>query len=193
MNLFLSTPSARRATSIASAKPSAIAISIHALREEGDDASEPLMSSMTRFLSTPSARRATRRYIRRRACCRDFYPRPPRGGRRMGFPSSFTSSIFLSTPSARRATRSGNGKRSILFISIHALREEGDGRTSTSGTACCNFYPRPPRGGRQTYLGHFMVLTNFYPRPPRGGRPIKCKGVFQMTVISIHALREEGD
>ena len=44
----------------------------------------------------------------------------------MGFPSSFTSSIFLSTPSARRATRSGNGKRSILFISIHALREEGD-------------------------------------------------------------------
>ena len=55
------------------------------------------------------------------------------------------------------------------------------------------FYPRPPRGGRQTYLGHFMVLTNFYPRPPRGGRPIKCKGVFQMTVISIHALREEGD
>ena len=128
------------------------------------------MSSMTRFLSTPSARRATRRYIRRRACCRDFYPRPPRGGRRMGFPSSFTSSIFLSTPSARRATRSGNGKRSILFISIHALREEGD---STAGIMCrrpTNFYPRPPRGGRpyQKIMG--VKIMNFYPRPPRGGR-----------------------
>ena len=110
---------------------------------------------------------------------------------------------FLSTPSARRATR-------------HALREEGDpavhqaegllprflstpsARRATRwlcirAMPSLDFYPRPPRGGRQTYLGHFMVLTNFYPRPPRGGRPIKCKGVFQMTVISIHALREEGD
>ena len=33
----------------------------------------------------------------------------------------------------------------------------------------------------------------FYPRPPRGGRPDKrvCKGV--ILIISIHALREEGD
>ena len=33
----------------------------------------------------------------------------------------------------------------------------------------------------------------FYPRPPRGGRP-RCFFVFaQSFVISIHALREEGD
>ena len=188
MNLFLSTPSARRATSIASAKPSAIAISIHALREEGDnlvrwclhlqrnfyprpprggrrrigaahvqhdpisihalreegdDASEPLMSSMTRFLSTPSARRATRRYIRRRACCRDFYPRPPRGGRRMGFPSSFTSSIFLSTPSARRATR---------WLCIRAMPS-------------LDFYPRPPRGGRLHCWDNVQAANEFLSTP----------------------------
>ena len=122
-----------------------------------------------------------------------FYPRPPRGGRHKTGELALWDDEFLSTPSARRATlcRVYRGIRrdisihalreegdlggveepsSSATISIHALREEGDGRTSTSGTACCNFYPRPPRGGRQTYLGHFMVLTNFYPRPPRGGR-----------------------
>ena len=34
-------------------------------------------------------------------------------------------------------------------ISIHALREEGDA-DSVPGADCANdFYPRPPRGGRQ--------------------------------------------
>ena len=34
---------------------------------------------------------------------------------------------FLSTPSARRATRTQQIIGGILLISIHALREEGDG------------------------------------------------------------------
>ena len=34
---------------------------------------------------------------------------------------------------------------------------------------------------------------NFYPRPPRGGRQIVSALVFTCNVISIHALREEGD
>ena len=33
---------------------------------------------------------------------------------------------FLSTPSARRATQSGRRARAGFYISIHALREEGD-------------------------------------------------------------------
>ena len=81
VNLFLSTPSARRATSIASAKPSAIAISIHALREEGDN--------LVRWCLHLQ---------------RNFYPRPPRGGRR----------------------RIGAAHVQHDPISIHALREEGD-------------------------------------------------------------------
>ena len=34
--------------------------------------------------------------------------------------------LFLSTPSARRATETGEIIRGALYISIHALREEGD-------------------------------------------------------------------
>ena len=37
-------------------------------------------------------------------------------------------SLFLSTPSARRATKPPAGKPAVIRISIHALREEGDGR-----------------------------------------------------------------
>ena len=34
-------------------------------------------------------------------------------------------------------------------ISIHALREEGDGLAPVTGYKDTDFYPRPPRGGRQ--------------------------------------------
>ena len=62
-----------------------IAISIHALREEGDPA------------GWPGSR-----------CSYDFYPRPPRGGRR---PLS-------------------GGRLAAMAISTHALREEGDSRNN---------------------------------------------------------------
>ena len=58
-------------------------------------------------------------------------------------------------------------------ISIHALREEGDLSRCHSQKLFCDFYPRPPRGGRRTaHRAYRMTLNNFYPRPPRGGRPI---------------------
>ena len=57
---FLSTPSARRATSEPSTLRIASSISIHALREEGDLGNTAALSVTTIFLSTPSARRATR-------------------------------------------------------------------------------------------------------------------------------------
>ena len=56
--LFLSTPSARRAT--------------------GMGGSSPIQME---FLSTPSARRATQSNAQRILDALDFYPRPPRGGR----------------------------------------------------------------------------------------------------------------
>ena len=147
---------------------------------------------------------------------RNFYPRPPRGGRQ------------------RLIALSGYRHR----ISIHALREEGDLNRSTT-TSCCSgflstpsarratsvrmagglpigyFYPRPPRGGRQrsgavrcpwsisihalreegdlTELPSPFVATHFYPRPPRGGRPTSLPNLSPDFIISIHALREEGD
>ena len=79
--------------------------------------------------------------------------------------------LFLSTPSARRAT-----------LEVRAVRRVG-----------ADFYPRPPRGGRQVcraeapagqiisihalreegdglLIAPTRCLCNFYPRPPRGGR-----------------------
>ena len=79
-------------------------------------------------------------------------------------------------------------------ISIHALREEGDLVRLCRKAPVPNFYPRPPRGGRQSNTAEdiaemeflstpsarratsiaFIKLDMacyFYPRPPRGGRP----------------------
>ena len=59
--VFLSTPSARRAT-VPVRLLAAVhhGISIHALREEGDAQFCDLLGNIGVFLSTPSARRATR-------------------------------------------------------------------------------------------------------------------------------------
>ena len=103
VEVFLSTPSARRATIIARAVGMTVEISIHALREEGDAPNDLAILCGDRFLSTPSARRATAgrqtgrgiRLISIHALREEgdalvinrddiefyFYPRPPRGGR----------------------------------------------------------------------------------------------------------------
>ena len=80
--------------------------------------------------------------------CRNFYPRPPRGGRR-------TSSAFPLLTAT---------------ISIHALREEGDKNLAVRHLLLDDFYPRPPRGGRPRRLRRRLLPCHFYPRPPRGGR-----------------------
>ena len=80
-------------------------ISIHALCEEGDVLSLTVASMAILFLSTPSARRATLSFFPASFALHNFYPRPPRGGR----------------------LPDGNVTDYLLSISIHALREEGDG------------------------------------------------------------------
>ena len=102
---FLSTPSARRATQKHMQMGVKRVISIHALREEGD-------------LNPPTQEKRPT----------NFYPRPPRGGRRYWVFEGRTDPKFLSTPSARRATICRMMRSRTLWISIHALREEGDRR-----------------------------------------------------------------
>ena len=63
---FLSTPSARRATNYRHLILAAQNISIHALREEGDQPERAYPAGAA-----------------------DFYPRPPRGGRRKTPPEAF--------------------------------------------------------------------------------------------------------
>ena len=104
MDVFLSTPSARRATCVQLLNQRIEVISIHALREEGDPTAGGLDLLGQGFLSTPSARRATYHISPTLPSGTNFYPRPPRGGR---LPAALAASCKIS-------------------ISIHALREEGD-------------------------------------------------------------------
>ena len=106
----------------------------------------------------------------------------------------YSGSIFLSTPSARRATSQEPALAPFSSISIHALREEGDHRGSRKRWHREDFYPRPPRGGRRAPRCRRRArCCHFYPRPPRGGRHGRCVQLLNQRIISIHALREEGD
>ena len=170
------------------------AISIHALREEGDQNSTTKPVCLKIFLSTPSARRATPtgprknveskisihalreegdpRLYRGTADAGDFYPRPPRGGRL-----------------EQQAAMSYNSA-----ISIHALREEGDARTRAIMCLTFTFLSTPSaRRATTAYQRQTCSDTDFYPRPPRGGRPLALSLEPCDQLISIHALREEGD
>ena len=145
---FLSTPSARRATTYRKEQPSALTISIHALREEGDRLDTISNISRTHFYPRPP-RGGRRTCGRHGQSLRHFYPRPPRGGRRPEQHYHFALEKFLSTPSARRATSQNHNNTWSKSISIHALREEGDAYFRDAYTTIGDFYPRPPRGGRQ--------------------------------------------
>ena len=78
-----------------------------------------------------------------------FYPRPPRGGRR--------AACTLGQP--------------VHIISIHALREEGDGK---SAPACI-------------WKGAFLST------PSARRATVAWPSSTALAWISIHALREEGD
>ena len=175
-------------------RPTARTISIHALREEGDGSSPIKFHARRGFLSTPSARRATKLPPRKRSSQKNFYPRPPRGGRqsghpaldagvrisihalreegdRAGIPPSMRVSEFLSTPSARRATRRWLGR----------------------GSGTDYFYPRPPRGGRLIMSNH-QDSGDLFLSTPSARRATGKQDLLKYSYgISIHALREEGD
>ena len=124
---FLSTPSARRATRQLLGSADAISISIHALREEGDDGGRHGRPNTWTFLSTPSARRATGLASSSALGVSNFYPRPPRGGRPLLRLQKSWWIKFLSTPSARRATAKTERKHPAfvsLYTSLHKLQRD---------------------------------------------------------------------
>ena len=142
-------------------RPRRDCISIHALREEGDEPNRKGVSTMKIFLSTPSARRATTAPCRPYTVPCHFYPRPPRGGR-----------LYL------RKSRSD-----LEAISIHALREEGDKVSRVpSWTSTISIHALREEGDR---MGCERVhrRTDFYPRPPRGGRPKPTRNDMHPTIF----------
>ena len=194
MSVFLSTPSARRATQgleqynrhnqnfyprplrggrreNGDVAHHTVVISIHALCEEGDGR----MGKKSGHLS-------------------DFYPRPLRGGRQVAFchlvfsfgisihalceegdgfdtADAETSVEFLSTPSARRATL-----QCLVTWSSHRY-----------------FYPRPLRGGRRN-AGMCLAGSCGFLSTPSARRATSHKLTADLAQqISIHALCEEGD
>ena len=147
-------------------------ISIHVLREE-DDASPALTAApKSTFLSTSSARRTTTSRIHPPGTQLHFYPRPPRGGRRLR-----QRKICLRS-----------------YISIHVLREEddlivhrpvvGDGKY---------FYPRPPRGGRRPGLRPLWQWRGFLSTSSARRTTFAKVSGGKVDWISIHVLREEDD
>ena len=93
-----------------------------------------------------------------------------------------------------------------MFISIHALREEGDRAMHRMPNPATHFNPRPPRGGRQPLIRLYnpdnkisihalreegdskrdickKCCKNFNPRPPRGGRLCASASVLGMFVF----------
>ena len=145
-------------------------ISIHALREEGDQG--PLGHHRQHHISIHALREEGDIWSSlMRAPVSNFYPRPPRGGRpNVQFPAHGVP-VFLSTPSARRAT----------------------GQSGAAERRYQNFYPRPPRGGRHP-VPYITSAVNQFLSTPSARRATQHRGLsLHHGSISIHALREEGD
>ena len=169
--LFLSTPSARRATGVVHLVDGVQVISIHALREEGDAVAEVLLY--------------TGWY---------FYPRPPRGGRRRSGAARVLTDAFLSTPSARRATLAESETELVSAISIHALREEGDKTPLLLDAGIPIFLSTPSarRATHHTFVSYEPMLISIHALREEGDLRTVVR-LHAIGQISIHALREEGD
>ena len=82
----------------------------------------------------------------------------------------------------------------VSHISIHALREEGDGFGTILRRGMVAFLSTPSaRRATMILIWYMNADEDFYPRPPRGGRPGQQTANDTPIGISIHALREEGD
>ena len=171
-------------------------ISIHALREEGDLSRIGTLLGGETFLSTPSARRATSRHHHQPPARENFYPRPPRGGRRFCFWMLEHRIQFLSTPSARRATykyakiydvweflstpsaRRATGN-TVRVFSKHRFLSTPSARRATMAIYKCRLCGKISihalrEEGDCTARISTMPGRYFYPRPPRGGRRLDC-------------------
>ena len=167
------------------------------------------------FQSTPSGGKATRRRCITPLSSGCFNPRLPGGRRRgpgpgAGWTESFQSTpsggkatqvvplieistAFQSTPSGGKATPYFGGKYTIVDVSIHAFRGEGDWLRIFSPHCPRSFNPRLPGGRRRGALRSCGTWWSFQSTPSGG----KATGQPPLTgspeVVSIHAFRGEGD
>ena len=191
-SLFLSTPSARRAT-----PPQFLLLLLFSdfyprPPRGGRPMLDKIYHAIDGFLSTPSARRAT------------------------SAEAAANRAWQISIHALREEGDHCEAHDKTMFgISIHALREEGDGSKARQSLCHRYFYPRPPRGGRPASISrnekarvflstpsarrataklYFTGLCRKFLSTPSARRATKGKEIhFKDVPISIHALREEGD
>ena len=146
----------------------------------------------------------------------DFYPRPPRGGRRPWRKSNRTrfrisihalreegddtlstvhDAIVISIHALREEGDSVCQVNCTIFvISIHALREEGDALRPTLAAAFIYFYPRPPRGGRPALIGGNLTTSEFLSTPSARRATAKTErkpSAFVSLYTSLHKLQRD--
>ena len=169
-------------------------ISTHALREEGDPVFDTGQLEDLQFLPTPSARRATTAYAREPLDKRDFYPRPPRGGRLQYF-KFVVDAEAISTHALREEGDGGPGVLvHLIQISTHALREEGDWTDGQYYAITAEFLPTPSaRRATPACSFHVYSLPQFLPTPSARRATPRRRLPAAGPTISTHALREEGD
>ena len=174
-------------------RPARFFISIHALREEGDLLDRWEEYSLETFLSTPSARRATRLTGASPSSDMDFYPRPPRGGRPSTITAMRTAVKFLSTPSARRATPDSAGDHpDQRFLSTPSARRATRSRGSLQRFRIFLSTPSARRATSQAYFSFRRCIISIHALREEGD--VTDLGQIKLPYrISIHALREEGD
>ena len=216
LDIFLSTPSAGRATRTESENTPATPYFYPRPPWGGRPSRSCAIAFMFLFLSTPSVGRATTTVL--------------------ALPSWRT--LFLSTPSVGRATVEISKVDITTNISIHVLRGEGDGSATTEkqskvlflatpsvgratasrcgkkpvgkflstpsvgratntltepGSRTCYFYPRPPWGGRRFTTTERTQTWEFLSTPSVGRATKYAPPLTRHQEISIHALRGEGD
>ena len=123
------------------------AISIHALREEGDTCARQACTTLKISIHALREEGDYGSTVANMDAV-DFYPRPPRGGR-LHEADMCAAHIDISIHALREEGDEWQDyMRTYCEISIHALREEGDVKLSPWPAWSSYFYPRPPRGGR---------------------------------------------
>ena len=150
------------------------------------------MRTIAVFLSTPSARRATRHEHTYQQGLENFYPRPPRGGRPNDIEmEQIRRNFYPRPPRGGRPARTTATSRQMRFLSTPSARRATTNRSLEVVTAQFLSTPSARRATSPRSFGGRIWIISIHALREEGDR--RCAGGQRGGEISIHALREEGD
>ena len=124
---------------------------------------------------------------------KNFYPRPPRGGRRIRAAWAFSGGKISIHALREEGDAVGAHVAFHKGISIHALREEGDTTRPPGWYFPAAFLSTPP-ARRATHFNTGDKIDWIFLSTPSARRATQLDEVDTLILqISIHALCEEGD